>query len=192
VAELITLGFDHFGTSYDTTYSVLDKQKPSVITLELSLFEYTGEATLGNMLSVDLKVLSSMERRLHKSMRGGEFQAGYIFAKRNNLSLYAIDLTKVPPEEIVKHVVTKTKNPHKLFPYDNAITKIVENASCQGRNVFMAQVLDLLAGVYPTGLIIHIGGADHASKDNPENATPICELVNNFEKASAQIFCKNI
>ena len=182
MAQLNILGLDHMGRSYDKTYATLSRVKPSVITLELSLHGYDGEVYLGKLFDDSLEMLATREKFLKRSIRGGEFQAGYIFARRNGLPLYVIDKTIVPPEEVVKYNIMAMENPHDAFPYGKIPEELFEQWDYKVRNEFMAQVLDLLAEMYPRGNTSHVGGADHIRQDNAEGAIPIQNLVRKFDR----------
>ena len=172
------------GTSYDKAYAALSRVKPTIVTLELSLLGYDGEVYLGKLFDDSLETLAVRERFLKRSMQGGEFQAGYIFARRNGLPLYVIDKTIVPPEEVVKYNIMAIRNPHGAFPYGKIPEELFEQWGHQVRNEFMAQVLDLLAIMYTTDNIAHVGGADHIRHDNAESAKTIQDLVRRFNKVT--------
>ena len=186
MAKLVNLGVNHWGKCYDIVYQTLGKLNPCAITLEEHLFSDFGEMYLGKLFDFDLDQLNYREDFLRENIFAGEVQAGYIFARRNKLPLYFIDSTIISPEKAVQYNITEMENPHEAFqPKIN--TDFIMRLSMQERNRFMAQVLDLIAPLYPTGVIVHIGGSLHAYKANPESPTPIQNLVKEFDKVNAKI-----
>ena len=179
MSELNLFGFDHSKRGYNLAYRALQETSPDIITLEMKLFDYDGEVYLSSLFDGDLRYLDWVDKYLRKNRRGGEFQEACVFARRNDLPLYFIDKTSIPPGKVIKYDLMKVKNPHHLFKFRLSSDEFFRGNNLFSRNVFMARTLDLL--VCPKINIGHIGGSWHIEKDNPEKATPIQDLVKNFD-----------